>query len=268
MYKYIFLSIFLISCGKTAPQTKKSQIPQVVSLSPAITEIIYAIGAEDNLIGITNQCNWPPEVKFKQRAGDFSYPSLEKISKLNPDVILAAGPGQEKSLKKLEVLGFKVIVFHPETLEQLYENIIGIGKIFKKETRAKKLVQKMKKEIDLIPQCPARKVFIEICHKPLIGAGKNTFISSAIEKLGLKNICSTSQKYPFINAEWLISKNPDYIILTDVEKSEFLSTYPYFSKKALIELNPDTIVRPGPRIVEGLWELRGKIRILEEKNEK
>jgi len=258
----------LFACGKTPPETKKTQIPKVISLSPAITEIIYAIGAEDNLIGITNQCNWPPGVKLKQRVGDFSYPSLEKISKLNPDVILAAGPGQEKSLKKLEVLGFQIIVFHPDTLDELYENIIGIGKVFKKESQAEKLVQKMKKEINLIPQCPPRKVFIEICHKPLICAGKSTFISSAIEKLGLKNICSTSQKYPFINTEWLISKKPDYIILTDVKKSEFLSAHPYFSQKILIELYPDTIVRPGPRIVEGLWELRGKIRILEEKNEK
>lgn len=249
---FIFLTIFLFSCGKTPQKSKKGRF---VSLSPAITEILYAIGAEENLLGVTNQCNWPPDVKIKEKVGDFSYPSLEKIVQIAPDVIFAAGMGQMKTIKKIESLGYKIFIFEPSNIQEFLDGIIEIGKITGCEKKARNLVSNLKKEMEIMPKTEKGKIFIEVSHKPLIAASKNTFLSSVVEYLGFDNICVSKEKYPFLSVEWVISRKPSFILLTSCKKEKFLSTHPYFEKTRIIEVNPDLIVRPGPRIVEGMWQI-------------
>ncbi|MCD6413200.1 MAG: ABC transporter substrate-binding protein [Elusimicrobia bacterium] len=250
----LFLLFLLTSCGQ---KKEKDNSIRVVSLSPSATEIIYSLGAQNRLVGVTNYCDWPPDAKTKEKVGDFSFPSIEKILSLKPSLIIAAGPGQKKTIEKLKNLGIRTKIYHPETLRELYDSIIDIGSILNQTGKAKKIVNEMKKEISQIPKLNSKKIFIEVCSKPLIAASKKTFISDACERIGLQNVCDFPQSYPTINAEWLIRKNPDFILLTGTKEPDFLALYPFFKKsKILAPSNIDIIVRPGPRIVEGLWEIR------------
>jgi len=259
-------ALMLQSCGKRETPKKL----RIVSLSPAVTEIIYALNGEKNLAGVTNFCNWPKEVSGKERVGDFSFPSIEKIISLKPSIIFAAGPGQGKVLRQLGNLGYSIRVYHPETLDELFKQISEIGTILGKKKNAEKLILKMKNEIKQIPRIKNKTVFIEVCSKPLIAASKNTFLSSLCRTMGLQNVCSLPQSYPQINVEWLIKKKPDFILLTGTSVKEFLAIYPFFSGKKIIPtMSPDILVRPGPRIVEGMWEIRWSIsKLIGEKHTK
>ncbi|MFH1352418.1 MAG: helical backbone metal receptor [bacterium] len=250
------LLLLVISCGRRETPKKL----RIVSLSPAVTEIIYALKGEKYLAGVTNFCNWPKEVSKKERVGDFSFPSIEKIILLKPTKIFAAGPGQGKVLRSLGNLGYEIRIYHPETVDELFKQISEIGTVIGEKKNAEKLLLKMKDEIKQIPKVKNKTVFIEVCSKPLIAASKTTFLSSVCRTLGLRNVCALPHSYPQINIEWLIKKKPDFILLTGTSVEEFLSIYPFFSGGKIIPtMNPDILVRPGPRIVEGMWEIRWRI---------
>jgi len=264
----IFLSAFVLSAG--CARQNACEGVRVVSLSPGITEIIYAIGAEDKLFGITNYCSWPPEAsQTKESVGDFSFPSIEKITEIKPSLILGAGDGQGKALSRLTNLGYDVRIFHPADIDELFSQIIEIGRITEKKKNAEKLVKEMKKEIASIPHIKNKSIFIEVCSKPLICASDKTFLSSICEKIGFKNIAVFKNSYPGISAEWLMRQKPDYILLTGSSEKEFRSLYPYIKHSMLIRPSDiDIIVRPGPRITRGMMEIYYLAKDAAKKNEK
>jgi len=264
----IYILVFLLLSCSPQKTPKKDKALRIISLSPAVTEIIYALKGEKNLVGVTSFCNWPKEVSEKERVGSFSFPSIEKITRLKPTLIFAAGAGQGKVLRQLGNLGYEIRISHPETVGELLKDISKIGILLKKQKNAKKLISEIKKEIEQIPKVKKKTIFIAVCSRPLIAASKNTFLSSICETMGFRNVCTFPRNYPQINVEWLIKKKPDFILLTDTTVGEFLSIYPFLKKKKLISTgNPDILVRPSPRIVEGMWELRCNISKLLE-NEK
>ncbi len=264
----IFLSAFVLGSG-CARQNAHEGV-RVVSLSPGITEIIYAIGAEKHLYGITNYCNWPPEASHaKESVGDFSFPSIEKITEIRPSLILGAGDGQGKALSRLTNLGYDVRIFHPADIKELLAQILEIGRIMEKEKNAAELVERMKKEIASIPRIKNKSVFIEVCSRPLICASDKTFLSDVCETIGFKNIAVFKNCYPGVNAEWLIRRKPDYILLTGSSEKEFRAMYPYMKgSKIICPTDIDIIVRPGPRITRGMMEIYYLADDAKKKNEK
>ncbi|MBA3066681.1 ABC transporter substrate-binding protein, partial [bacterium] len=192
----------------------------------------------------------------KESVGDFTFPSIEKITQIKPSLILGAGAGQGKSLSRLTNLGYDVRIFHPANIKELFAQIIEIGRLTGKEQNAASLVERMKQDIASIPRIKNKTVIIEVCSKPLICAANKTFLSAVCEKIGLKNIAVFKNSYPGVNAEWLISQKPDYILLTESSEKEFLALYPYMKhSKIICPANIDIIVRPGPRITQGMREI-------------
>ncbi|MEA2082550.1 MAG: helical backbone metal receptor [Elusimicrobiota bacterium] len=251
----LFLSAFVLGSG-CARQNAQEGV-RIVSLSPAITEIIYAIGAEDKLFGITNHCSWPPEaLKTKDSVGDFSFPSIEKITEIQPSLILAAGDGQGKALSRLTNLGYDVRIFQPADIDELFAQITETGRLTGKEKNAAQLVKRMNREMSSIPRIKNKSIFIAVCSKPLICASDKTFLSAVCKKIGFKNISVFKNSYPGVNAEWLMLQKPDYILLTGSSEKEFRALYPYIKKSKIIcPENIDMIVRPGPRITRGMMEI-------------
>jgi len=258
--------LFHFSCS---PKTKTQTALRIISLSPAVTEILYAIKADNRLVGVTSYCDWPPGARLKEKVGDFSNPSIEKIASLKPDIILAAGDGQGRTIRRLIDIGYPVKTYQPENITDLFSEIIEIGNIMGKGKESSKLVRKMKEEIKKLPKKQGKTVFIEVCSKPLIAAGKKSFLTSVCGAVGLHNICDFPQSYPQVSVEWLIKKKPEVILLTGTGEKEFLSLYPFFDKTLIISgINPDILVRPSPRIIEGMWELVWRLSEAASKPEK
>lgn len=232
---------------------------KIVSLSPAMTEIIFALGSDKNLVGVTTYCNYPDSAKRIYKVGDFSNPSLERIINLRPDLVIVNLPEQNRIKHQLEKLGIKTFDTSPKSLDNIYQEILNLGTILKKERQADSLVNYMKMNIKS-RRLSKKRVYLELCPKPLITVGAESYLNELIEVAGGKNIFSDLKKdYPVINQEQVIIRNPEIIIVLHqeeiVDRMSWKGISAIKNKKVYMNLNPDWLMRPGPRLVLGFKEL-------------
>jgi iron complex transport system substrate-binding protein len=244
-----------------------------ISLSPAATEILFALGLKDEIIADTTFCNFPEEAKKLPKVGTFSEPNIEKILSLKPDIIFTTGLEQAPSVARLQSLGLKVIVSDPKNTFEFFASIMQIGKATSREEAAGLLIETMQKRIDavksqvaMIPQDKRPKVFIEIWYDPIMTAGPNSIVNEILTIAGANNIAyDTNRPYSRFSAEAIIQRNPDVIILGYMAKK---NTKDLVSKRlgwkninaiknnrVISDIDPDLILRPSPRIVEGIEEI-------------
>ena len=254
-------------------ETIEEEPMKIVSLAPHNTEILFALGFGDKVIGVTSYCDYPEEASTKEIIGGFKEFNLEKIVELEPDLVLAYGPGDEEENKLLREAGIKVLGFMPETIEEILADMKTIGKIGGNPTEAEKITQDMvdKKDeiLEKIKDQEKVKVFYEIWHDPLQAAGEGSFMNELLTLSGAENIAIDEselepQAYPIFDLEQLIERNPEvYLTSADLpEKTiESIKERPGYDEITAIqndrvyifEGNEANIVsRPGPRIVEAL----------------
>jgi len=246
-------------------------IPQrIVSLSPSNTEILFALGAGDRVVGATSFCDYPEEAKAIERVGSFEGPNLELIKKVQPDVVLA-GYLQEEAVKAMENMGIKVVVTEAESFDSIYDSIELVGKITGTEAKAKEVVDGMKKSMAEIAERSKGKqqpkVFYLVWLDPLTTAGADTYINDVIKAAGGINVAEKVQSWAEYSAEVLMKDNPDIVVAayhsTDRGMTkEDISRNPLFSKLDAVKkgnvhvMSDDNIIsRPGPRIVQAIEEM-------------
>lgn len=247
--------------------------PSYISIAPSTTEILFALGLGNEVTGVSSYCNYPSDAKKKTNIGDFSHPNMEKIISLKPDYIFCTGLEQAPAVEELRRLGFNVYVSDPRTVEELFRSIRDIGSITGKEKEAGALIGSMKGDIEqirekvkLIPPHDRVSVFVEIWHEPLMTAGKGSFIDELIYLAGGVNVAhDVPRPYCYFSAEKVISLDPGCIIMTYMDKEAPLKLVEnrfgwsdikaVKNKRVFNDINPDTLLRPGPRITEGLKEI-------------
>jgi iron complex transport system substrate-binding protein len=265
----IILIISLIFLMGMSPKSKS----RYVSLAPSTTEILFALGLDEEIVGVSSYCNYPSKAKAKEKVGDFSRPNIEKILFLKPDYVFCTGLEQAPVIAELRHLNLKVYVADPKNMEELFSSIKDIGKITGKEKEAANLIKNMKSQIEeinskvkLSPQDKRPKVFIEIWHDPLTTAGKGSFIDELLTLAGGINIAHyTKRPYSIFSQEEVIERNPDCIISTymsdelpaRVIKRRFGWDRIYAVKNNRIynDIKPELLLRPGPRVVDGIKEI-------------
>ncbi len=244
--------------------TKEPQ--RIVSLAPSITETLYFLDALDRVVGVTQFDDYPADVKKGRTiVGGFGSPNIEVIASLKPDLIIATSMDM-KYLDQLQQIA-PVIVLDPKNIEEIYTSVELLGKVLGREEQAEKVVNDMKTKINDISSrvkgLPKPKVFYIVWNNPLMTAGANTFINDLIRLAGGENIFSDIQGWKSVNMEEVLARNPEIIILTphcgmgvdDVYKSELAHTNAAKNGKVIMIENENVLVRPSPRIVEGLEEL-------------
>jgi iron complex transport system substrate-binding protein len=285
-----FMSVLVLSCSGKKKENKPgvitikddlnnvislTSIPhRVISLAPSMTEMIYAVGAGEQLIGNTLYCNYPEEAKIVTKVGDMISIDYEKILSLKPDLIFITVEGNVKNgYEKLTRLGFKVFVSNPRNYSGIKKTFKDLGKIFGMEDKANQTIknwdERYNKITDEVKKYPAKSAMFIIGLNPVILAGKNTFINELLTSAGLTNIASDSPlNYPIFSREEIIKRNPDYIITTGMsseENKEQISIYREWKtlkaiqKKCVLIVNPDLYLRPGPRFIDALEDLFKKL---------
>ncbi len=227
-----------------------------VSLSPALTEIMYAIGASDQLKAVSDRCTYPKDTNKKPKIGSLYIINEELLLKIRPDYIL--GPDtSEFMLAKYKKINIKPLCYKYLNIDAIYKNIIELGKLANKEQNALNVVNDMKNKIQKAKEQNKKplKIFYVIQEKPLITIGKKSFITDVIEQSG--NISATSNLntfYPVISEEYVIKQNPDIIIVDNhCTISDRLKTL--FPNTKIIKLSSeqsDIIDRPCPRIYKSV----------------
>ncbi len=242
-------------------------------MAPSTAEILFALGLGKNIVGVSSYCDYPPEAESKDKVGDFSHPNMEKILFLKPDYIFSTGLEQAAAVNQLKRLNFKVYVSDPANIVELFESINDIGRITNRIEDAKELIQRMKKDIEsvaskvrLIPAEKRTKVFIEIWHEPLMTAGKGSFIDELVILAGGINIAhNIGRPYSNFSPERIVKLNPGCIIMAYMDKESPLKLVggrfgwadidAVKNKQVFNDIDPDILLRPGPRITEGLKEI-------------
>ncbi len=248
-----------------------SEPERIVSLAPGNTEILFALGLEKRVVGVSDQCDYPAEARDKPKVGGFATISIERTVSLKPDVVLASGSIQLEIADQLSDLGIKTIVLFPRTIESILGDIELVGEVTNRNSEAKALVTRLRGRIEFIRagtrQLMSRpRVYYEIWHSPLMSAGHGTWIDELIELSGGRNIFSdSSDPYPIISSELVIERDPEIIIINrgymgGEARGEMLRRAGWDRISAVIsgriyEMDENLLVRPGPRIVDGLEAL-------------
>ena len=245
---------------------------RIISLSPANTEILFALGLDEEIVGVTEFCNYPPEAKSKEKIGGYSNPNLEKIVSLKPDLILADYGNPIKGIKQIESLGYTLVGLNPKTIEDILRNIKLVGKITGKTKEASELISNMKERLNSVEERVRNldedekvRVLYVIWYKPLWTAGSGTFIDELIKKAGGINIASELSGYKQMSLEKVIEKNPQVIVVGEskdqpnlvktVKEETTLFGTDAFRNNRIYTIDTDIVSRSGPRIVDALEQL-------------
>lgn len=240
---------------------------RIISTAPATTEILFALGLGDKVVGVTTFCNYPEEAKTKEKIGDFQSPNIEKVLALKPDLVIATGGVQREFIERLEKLGIPVYVSYPHNLDEVLSSIYKIGIITGADKKAKDLVFNLKlriakvvKKVSNVKTKP--KVFFELWHEPLMSAGPGSFVDDLIRKAGGINIAGDAKTaYPIFSLEQLVKEDPDVIIGAEssmgaspleISKRPGWETLKAVKNQKVFTINDDIVFRSGPRLVIAL----------------
>lgn len=250
-----------------------TNVPQrIVSHVPAITEMLYALGLGNRVVGVSDYADYPPQVKEKPKVGNYYNPSIEKIAALNPDLVVTDGESQD--IQQLDNLNIKYIVINPQNIQGIYKDIEMLGKIENVEQKATSLVDSMKAQVNdvtaKVKGLPGVKVFYALDmtdpNNPWT-AGPGSFIDWMINTAGGINVASqASGPYVQFSIENVVSENPDVIIYPATHGTETITpdtfkSSPIWSKLTAVKdgkifsVDADLVSRNGPRITQGLLEI-------------
>jgi iron complex transport system substrate-binding protein len=241
---------------------------RIVSLAPSITEILFDLGLNEEIAGVTDFCDYPEAALNKPRIGGFVNPSIEKIVSLKPDLIIATRDGNRpETIHRLEDLGLSAYVTDPKGFEGVMKTIKDIGELVGREDESRRIIRNMmiKKEhiVTLTQSLPKPSVFFQVGEAPMITVGRETLANDLIRLAGGGSISENERvNYPIYSIETVISKAPEIIIISSMEsKKNYLhlikmwqnwKSIPAVKRKAIHVVDSNLVDRPSPRIIEGL----------------
>jgi iron complex transport system substrate-binding protein len=247
---------------------------RIVSTSVSETEILFALGLGDKVVGVSDYDNYPPEVLEKQKVGGVSAPNVEAVIALTPDLMVTGISIKDVALEEFRSLGLKLVKTEPKNVEDVLANIQLFGQISDKQAEAEALVAQMREDILKITEAAAtikpedkKKVYIEF--SPGWTVGKGEFMDELITLAGGINIASDLEGWNAINEEKIIADNPDIIVyplnITDDKSGKKLEDLiqgrsgwdkiKAIADKQMVGMDRDILARPGPRITEALKQL-------------
>ena len=247
--------------------TVPTHVERIVSLAPNLTEIVYAVGAGDRLVGDTEYCNYPPAAASVAKVGDTLHPSAERILALRPQLVLVSTASQlEAFTKELAEHHIAVFVTDPHDLAGVFHSIQVLGDLVGQTTRAAELVGNLRNRTAAVEKAvssrkPVR-VFYQLSDHPLYTAGRDSFTTDLIRRAGGLSVTGD------VPGAWLrysdesaLASQPEVIILPtggsmgNSEVADPLKKSPAAIGGRVYKINEDHLNRPGPRLVDGLEEL-------------
>jgi iron complex transport system substrate-binding protein len=248
------------------------QRPQrIVSLSPNLTEIVFALGLGDRVVGVSNNCDWPADAKHKPKMGTFWQPNTEAIIAAKPDLVVCESFLQHKEVAEtLKRAGLNVVSLRAESIDELYNAIIQIGSAAGCSDKAEPLAAKIKSELDQIrtKASPAKKVKVlwAVQTEPMRVVGVKTFVNEIIDLAGGQNVIApTGDQYPSVGTETILTSGAEVIIQSamgteDIARQQEtaekfwnrFANLPAVKDKKVYVLEADTVLRLGPRLPDGV----------------
>jgi iron complex transport system substrate-binding protein len=252
---------------------------RIISTSPSVTEMLYALGLGDRVVGVTTYCHYPPEAMRKTKIGNYLNPSLETIVGLRPDLVIAENTGVRRS-ERLSSLKLTILDIDDANLAGIYDSLRKIGAAAGVPDRAEALCSRMRASLDEIrrkvERYPKRRMIFIVGRTPgriedLIAAGRGSHLNELIEIAGGQNVFRDSPAmYAKIGLEELIARNPEVIVdmgemsqtvgVTEADKRAVVALWNRYPAIAAVRQHrvfavaSDIFVVPGPRVVDAARE--------------
>ncbi len=284
----VFLAVVISACSGSQPVKSTAdyrtveddlgrsvQVPvridRAISLAPSLTEMIFAVGADDRLVGVTTYCNYPEEAKAIQKIGDTQTPNIEGIIALKPQIVFVSTASQlEAFTETLEEQGISVFVSDQKTVDEVFDDLVTLGDLFGRpdeavrlatrlQSRAKFYWHERKRETE--PQEPPS-VFVQFSNEPLFTVGKGSYVTQVVEYAGGESVTrDLPTAYPMLSKETALALNPEVIILSDSddnrEPNAVFKNSPAVKNGRVYRIDADIISRPGPRLVDAIEQIAG-----------
>ncbi|WOX55299.1 cobalamin-binding protein [Methanoculleus palmolei] len=255
-------------------------IPQrIVSLAPSNTEILYALGLGDRIVGVADYSNYPPEASDKPTVGGYSSVNLERVVAAEPDLVVAALGNTEEVIDRLRGLGMTVLYLDPQTIDDVLKDIELVGAATGQEEQASALALDLQNRTRAVTDktgdlAEKPSVAHVVWHDPIWVSGRGTFQDEVITMAGGTNAFGSVDEWSIVGLEEFIATDPEYIIVssgTGMTEEEQNVIYNYFINESRMQnleavrnnhvyvIDADIISRGGPRIVDALEEVAGDI---------
>lgn len=243
-----------------------ARVTRVISLAPNLTEIVFAIGAGDRLVGRTSYCDFPPEAKAVADIGDTRTPGLETIIALRPQVVLISTASQlEVFTQQLQNQNIAVFITDPHDLEGVFRSILQVGEILGQKEQSEQLVKKLRERANAIEQAvkgkPPVRAFYQVSGEPLYTAGHDAFVTDLMKRAGAASVTAdVPGAWPKYSNESALAARPEAIFLptggsmgaANSAVTEALRHSPAALQGRVYKINDDYLARPGPRALDGL----------------
>ncbi|HVO23987.1 MAG TPA: ABC transporter substrate-binding protein [Candidatus Margulisiibacteriota bacterium] len=262
--QYLTVSLLVLP-GRLAPA---AEVQRIISLAPSVTETVFALGLGDRLVGVSVYCDYPPEAERIDRVGTFLTPNVEAIVAKRPDVVIAVPtPGNQGSVQALRRLGLQVVLVDPNTVAEIKESLLTIGRELGHEEAARALVARIDARIAAVQErlddAPVRKVLMVVGQTPLVAVGTGTFQDELIRMAHGDNLAARAGgSWPRLSIEFAIAAAPQVIIDTSMGNEEQTGAAPAMDFWKAFPTIPAVhdghvygykayqVLRPGPRIAE------------------
>lgn len=272
------VAIVVSACSSSAPDTRglkpitdeigreilvKPEPRRIVSLAPSITEVLFALGLGDRIVGVTSFCDYPPEAAAKEKVGDTLRPSIERIVALRTDLVIASTASQlQQFVYNLDEVSIPVYVSDPRGVDGVLESIISIGELTGTTARARELTGELRGRVESVRTRLSGKqrprVLCILGGSPLITIGARSFITDLINQAGGQSISEDlAGDYPQYSLETAVAKRPEVIFNQTGEDGlpERLKETPAGRSGRVFHIDDNLLLRPGPRIIDGLEQM-------------
>jgi len=269
----LLLSISAAGGAPAGGSVSRPQAPpaRIVSLTPALTEILFAVGAGSRVVGVTDYCDYPPEAASRTKVGGYINPSVEAVVALKPDlVVVSPGPGNRDAALAMRRSGLRVEVVVAETLDESLTAIELVAQLSGDEAAGRALASRVRARLDAVSRRVAGKPRVPtlfcIQIDPIIAAGSDTLPAQLLEIAGGRNVVR-EPRYPRLGLEAVVAAKPELILQARMDapaggdegtEEAFWNRWPLIpavAAKRVVVLTGGLALRPGPRVADAAEEL-------------
>jgi iron complex transport system substrate-binding protein len=244
---------------------------RIISLAPSLTETVYALGADDRLVGDTDYCDYPAAAQKKAKVGGVINPNLEQIAALHPDLVLMTKEGNLlETVRAIESLGIPTYATDAHTIEQIISSTEKLADVLNVPEQGKSLTEDLQMRLNTLQTkltgVPPKRVLFIVWPEPLQSIGKNTFVADALRRAGAVSIVDSNQDWPQVSLEEVARLQPEVLVFAPSHSGgsgndiDAVVNRPGWEvleavRQRRFAIASDAIVRPAPRIVSVIEEL-------------
>lgn len=254
---------FVDARGKTVKVVHPPR--RIVSIIPSTTELLFAVGAAEQVAGVTTYCDWPPEAKDKPKIGSVVV-DYEKLATLKPDVVVTSWSTTRKASAEIEGKGYPLFSVEPLSFEEIIASLRKLGALTGHDAEGERVAAALEARVKAVAAAPGPTVYFEHSPEPLGTTGPDTYVGDALRRAGGRNIFEGGWK--LIDWEAVMSRDPEVILIAHYRKVNFEERAGWKNLKAVKNrrvhfVKLENYVYPTPRLADGLEEAA---RIFREKN--